>query len=139
MIKISKTTNKDVKEFDDQEWDKADLVHYGKIGDWRKRKIVLKAEENERIVGSLKMVIVAGVAKVETIIVVEGKRGEGIGHQLMTEAEKTAKKRNCHKIYLSTGKGWDSIPFYESLGYKKIAELPKHYLKRDFIEFYKLI
>ena len=37
------------------------------------------------------------------------------------------RKLKIHKIFLSTGKNWESVKFYEYLGYKVAAIFPNHY------------
>jgi hypothetical protein len=57
----------------------------------------------------------------------------------MERAEEFGRKLNAHKIHLITGSSWDSVKFYEALGYKKVAILPKHHFKQDFTVYEKLI
>lgn len=45
----------------------------------------------------------------------------------------------AHKICLFTGKSWSARKFYEKLGYKKTADLPKHYFKVDFVIYSKIL
>ena len=143
MMKIEKTSYKDIKDFNKEEWRDADREHYGKDLDWDKewkvRKIILKAVDDGKLVGALKLQIECGVAKIDTIIVTKAKRNIGIGKQLMLAAENAVKKRGCHKIWLETGKGWSAISLYESMGYEKVADLPKHYFKKNFILLSKFI
>lgn len=55
----------------------------------------------------------------------------------MEEVERIAKRHNAHKLYLQTGKDWESVPFYESLGYKITGELLNHYFHQTFVELTK--
>jgi ribosomal protein S18 acetylase RimI-like enzyme len=139
MIQISKTTNKDIKEFNDKEWAKADMEHYGKKVSWRPKKFILKATENGKIVGTIEFQIRAGVTSIELLIVAKNEREQGVGKKLMQETEKIARKKGSHKIYLITGKDWEAVRFYKALGYQETGELLRHSIKRDFIEFCKFI
>ena len=76
---------------------------------------------------------------VKNIIVAEDKRGQGIGQKLMEQIEKFGKKLGAHKIYLQTGADWKERKFYDKLGFKKTADLPKHHFKRDFVIYSKFI
>ncbi|MDQ7917797.1 GNAT family N-acetyltransferase [Mesonia sp. MT50] len=67
----------------------------------------------------------------KTFVVKQENRNEGIGRQLMLEAEKEAKKRNCRYLSLDTF-SFQSPLFYEKLGFKKIGtetDFPKGYEK----------
>ncbi|MDP2671298.1 MAG: GNAT family N-acetyltransferase [bacterium] len=139
MVKVTPTTEKEVEEFNLREWAKVDQEKYGQDVEWREKYVVLKAEENGEIAGSLKMKIEAGVADLQVVIVAEGKRGKGVGRALMEEAEKIAKEEGCHNIDLVTGKHWSAVKFYQSLGYKLTAQIPYYYNKKDFVEFNKYI
>ncbi len=55
------------------------------------------------------------------------------------KAEELAKENGAHKIYLETGKDWNTIEFYEPLGYKVSAELPDHYSHVDFVQMTKFL
>jgi ribosomal protein S18 acetylase RimI-like enzyme len=57
----------------------------------------------------------------------------------MERAEAIAKQYKLHKVYLDTGKNWKAAKFYESLGYKKTGELPKHLEQQDYIEYSKFL
>ena len=55
------------------------------------------------------------------------------------KAENFGKKLGAHKVYLKTGKGWEAEKFYQKLGYKNVAILRKHHLKKDFVVYEKEI
>ena len=140
MIKIIKTTEKEIAKFNKKEWRNADMEYYGKIVNWEKKKFAFKAIENKKTVGTINGKYEVGVLHIKEIIVGKEKRNKGIGQKLMKEAENFGKKSGAHKIHLITGKYWkNNIKFYKSLGFKKTGYLPKHYLKQDFIIFEKFI
>lgn len=58
---------------------------------------------------------------------------------LVAEVEKFGKQLGAHKIFLFTMEKWEASRFYESIGNRKTGMLTKHYLKRDFIIYSKLI
>jgi len=139
MINIDKATEKEIKEFNRKEWRKADIEHYGRGIRWIGKPFIFKAKENGKIVGSVKAKYEGGVIYVKNIIVDEDRRGRGIGRKLMERVEKEGKKIGGHKIYLFTMEKWGSSKFYKGLGFRKTADLKKHFLKRDFAIYSKLI
>lgn len=139
MIKISESTNKELKEFGEKEWPIADREHYGKDVDYSNKEFIYKATEKGEIVGSIKGKFESGVLYIDYLIVAHDKKGEGIGKKLTLQSEKLGKKLGAHKVHLITGKGWEAEKFYQVLGYKQIALLPKHHFKKDFIIYEKFI
>lgn len=139
MIKVLKTTAKNIKDFNLKHWHEADIKHFGKDVDFKKKKVVLKADEDGEMIGTLTMIVEVDIATIDDIIVSTDKRNRGAGRQLMVKAEKIAKKLGCHKVRLVTGKGWAANKLYLSLGYEKVADIPNHYRHKDFIEYAKFI
>ncbi len=139
MIKVVRTSYKDIKDFSEREWRAADIEHYGKPANWRKHKFILKAIDGSTTVGVIKIKTESGVADIESIIVAMDKQGQGIGKALMLEAEKLAKKSGCHIVELVTGADWKAVKFYEALGYKKLSFIKNYYHKKDFIELVKYL
>lgn len=139
MIKIIKTDKKSVKNFNEKAWHKVDFEHYGKRVDWVEKKFRFKALDDGRLVGTISGKFESGVLYVGALIVDEKERGGGIGKILTERAEEYGRKLGAHKVYLTTGKGWKSCKFYESLGYKKEADFPNHYFGKDFIVYSKFL
>ncbi len=134
QIKTYKSKTPEVEAFNKKEWEKADKEHYKTATNWKKDKYRLVAYSSDKeILGTLGLEILGGVAYVSTLIVSSLHRQEGVGTHLMNKAENTAKKHNCHKIYLETGKGWDSEKFYKKLGYEITGSLDNHYFNTDYI------
>lgn len=138
-IKINKTTEKEIKRFIKREWRSMDIEHYGRRVNWQEKNIVFKATENKKIIGIILAKYEAGVIYLRNIIVDKNKRSQGIGKMLMEKVERVGKRLGAHKIFLYTGTGWASEKFYRSLGYRKTADLPKHYFKRHFALYSKFI
>jgi GNAT superfamily N-acetyltransferase len=139
MVKISKSSSREVKEFAKREWAKANIEHYGKQVDYNQKDFVFKATEDGNIVGSVKGRHEAGVVYIDYLIVAADKKGRGIGRQLMEKTESWGKNLGAGKVHLITGKSWSAVKFYEALGYKQIAVLPKHHFKEDFLVYEKFI
>jgi predicted N-acetyltransferase YhbS len=141
MLKISKVTKKnltEVKQFETKEWHKLDKEHYGAPqGEYMDKNFRFVATENGKIVGTISGECELGMIFIAVLIVAQKRYGQGIGQKLLDKAKKFGKRLGCHKIYLFTGKNWKANRFYKTLGFKKIAELPKHYLKHDFYIYEK--
>lgn len=139
MVKIDKAYKKEIDKFSVKGWHGVDIEHYGKRVNWKLKNFLFKAVENGEIVGIISGKHESGVLYIDEIIVAATQRGKGIGKALMQSAEEFGKKEGAHKAHLITGKDWNSVRFYISLGFSKIAELPNHHFKRDFVIFEKFI
>lgn len=135
----SETKTKEMLDFSEKEWAIADTEHFGKSGRWEEKHIYISAVDGDKVVGMLHYLLSAGVMEIVTLIVSHDRRKQGVGASLIQEAERIAKEKGAHKLYLITGKGWDSNEFYQKLGFAQISELKNHFLKKDFIEFSKFI
>jgi ribosomal protein S18 acetylase RimI-like enzyme len=139
MIKISKASKKEVKEWGEPEWKKADIEHFGKHFKWDKKKFSFKAVEDGKIVGTIKGDYKGKILYIGTIITAKSARGRGIGTLLVKKAEEFGKKLGAHKTWLITGKGWSENTFYQKLGFRIIGELPDFYFHKDFVIYTKEI
>ena len=62
-------------------------------------------------------------AQIEGIRVASETRGTGVGHELMQEAIRRARKRGCGMVQLTTNKSRErAVEFYESLGFEPTHE-----------------
>ena len=138
-LNIVKRRTPSIARFNKKEWRNADTEHYGRPQDFSETQFRIVAREKNGIIGSLKLRIKLGVCEVQSIIVGKKLRGTGVGSALMEKAEQIARKRGIHKLWLETGKGWAAEKFYRKLGYRKNTVLPKHYAKRDFILYEKML
>lgn len=137
MITIVELNEKDfllLKEFDSQEWYSADKEHYGdqKL-DFTKYKFAFVVHDGEKIIGYISLIFDLGVLYMESLIVSEKYRNQGIATKLVVQAEEKGKSLGAHKIRLETGGDWKAKDFYEKLGYQVRAHLPNYYAKRDFV------
>ena len=139
MIKISRSTDKELKEFGEKEWPIADREHYEKDVDYKNREFIYKAARDGKIVGSIKGKFEAGILYIDYLIVAHNEKGKGIGKALTQKSEEFGKRFSAHKVHLITGRGWGAEKFYQALGYKQVAILPKHHFKKDFVIYEKFI
>ena len=75
--------------------------------------------------------------EIEYLFVKEGLRGQGIGSQLLQQAESEAKKRNCRFAFVNTYQ-FQAPAFYQKYGYKEVFVLKdypysgqRHYYQKD--------
>lgn len=60
--------------------------------------------------------------EIEYLFVKEDLRGQGIGSQLLQQAESEAKKRNCRYAFVNTYQ-FQAPAFYQKYGYKEVFTL----------------
>ena len=75
--------------------------------------------------------------EIEYLFVKEDLRGQGIGSQLLQQAESEAKKRNCSYVFVNTYQ-FQAPAFYQKHGYKEVFTLKdypctgqRHYYQKD--------
>ena len=75
--------------------------------------------------------------EIEYLFVKEDLRGQGIGSQLLQQAESEAKKRNCRFAFVNTYQ-FQAPAFYQKQDYKKVFTLKdypytgqRHYYQKD--------
>ena len=75
--------------------------------------------------------------EIEYLFVKEDIRGQGIGSQLLHQAESEAKKRNCRFAFVNTYQ-FQAPVFYQKQGYKEVFILKdypytgqRHYYQKD--------
>jgi N-acetylglutamate synthase-like GNAT family acetyltransferase len=132
-LRFLKKQSSRLKDFLKREWHTQDILLYDKDPGWKVDNHTFILEEKNDIIAALSMKTEAGVTYIGNIIVSPLFRGKGIGKKLMQTAEAKARELDSHKIFLYTGKKWDSLPFYESLGYTVLTTLTNHYLHQDFV------
>lgn len=142
QIKQLKRSTKSFTKFMLTEWKKIHKQHYGEELDysyWHTQHIYFKAQQGKKTVGGLIGEFMAGVLYVSELIVDTNLRGQGIGESLLKKAEDWAKKHRGHEVHLVTGKDWQANKFYLKMGYKKIADLLRHYSQADFVVLTKFL
>ena len=101
-------------------------------------KVILVAEWEGMLVGSVRFWVVAGVCVIRLLSVKPCSQGRGIGKALMREIERLA--TDTHKLYVCTMlRTSRNITLFLSLGYRPEAVLPDHYHHTDFICFSKYL
>jgi GNAT superfamily N-acetyltransferase len=109
-IKQVKRVNKKIKDFEKEEWYKADIEHYGEARPYSKEKYKFVSEDlKDNITGVLDFIVEGNVGYIENLLVGEEYRGQGIGKSLVLFVEKFAKEQGCTKIWLDTEEGWGAV------------------------------
>ena len=86
---------------------------------------LLVAERDGRVVGTLQLSIIPGLARrgamrgqLEAVRVEEGQRGQGVGEAMVRWAVQESRRRGCAVVQLTTDKSrTDAHRFYERLGF----------------------
>ena len=91
------------------------------ISDYRPL-VALITDAGNTVIGGLWGRTAFGWLVTEMLFVPEGLRGQGIGSQLMAQAEREALVRGCHSAWLDTF-AFQARGFYERLGYRRFGEL----------------
>lgn len=102
--------------------------------------IVLVAEVDDLIVGTISGIKQDMSMKVESFAVDPQYQRRGIGMQLLEELENIARIHRCHKIFLFTA--WsmmDAAQLYITLGYEKEGYLRKQFYGEDLVLFGKCL
>jgi GNAT superfamily N-acetyltransferase len=86
--------------------------------------IVLR-DDSGAVMGGLWGVSVAGWLYVDLLVVPEAFRGQGLGSQLIREAENIARKRGCTGLWLHTGT-FQAPGFYEKQGFTAFGTIPDY-------------
>lgn len=99
-------------------------------------KVILVAEWDGTLAGSVRFWTVAGVCVIRLLSVNPAYHRRGIGKALMQEIERLAV--DAHKFYVCTMlRTPRNIGLFLGLGYRPEAVLPDHFHRTDFICFAK--
>ncbi len=94
-------------------------------------------EDNGELMAGLVAETFGNWLEIEYLFVKEDLRGQGIGSQLLQQAESEAKKRNCRFAFVNTFQ-FQAPDFYQKHGYKEVFTLKdypydgqRHYYQKD--------
>jgi len=86
---------------------------------------LIVGEDNDNIVATYQLTFIAGLslrasrrAQIESVRVSGGRRGQGLGHAMLADAEARARAAGCNLMQLTMNKTrQQSHKFYEQLGF----------------------
>ncbi|WP_373075883.1 GNAT family N-acetyltransferase [Streptococcus infantis] len=94
-------------------------------------------DEHGKIMAGLVAETFGNWLEIEYLFVKEDLRGQGIGSQLLHQAESEAKKRNCRFAFVNTYQ-FQAPGFYQKQGYNEVFTLKdypyigqRHYYQKD--------
>ncbi len=95
---------------------------------------LLKNPETGLVVGGLVAQSRWGSFQIDMIVVPDEARGQGLGSQLLSLAEKEARRRGCHHMWLDTY-AFQARAFYKRLGFEVFGQLdgPEPFYPRYFM------
>lgn len=89
--------------------------------------VLLHHPESGAVIGGLWGSCIVGWLYIDLLVVPEDFRGNGLGTELVRQAERIARKRGCIGIWLYTA-SFQAPMFYEKLGFQKfgtVADYPR--------------
>lgn len=98
--------------------------------------IALRDPETGEVVGGLWGSSVVGWLYVDLLVIPEGFRGQGLGSELLRQAEAIARKRGCIGMWLHTAT-FQAPGFYEKLGFEAFGTIPDYPLGYGTIYYSK--
>ena len=94
-------------------------------------------DEHGRLLAGLVAETFGNWLEIEYLFVKEELRGQGIGSQLLQQAESEAKKRNCRFAFVNTYQ-FQAPAFYQKHGYKEVFTMKnypytgqRHYYQKE--------
>jgi len=129
-IKIKEVKKEDTENFANEQW----AINDKKFSFLPPKKTFYFASySGGEIIGYAQTEIRGGIAETRSLLVKNNLQGEGIGTRLLSYVENWAKTENCVKSVIKTSSAWPkTVRFYEKMGYKKDAVLPKYYYGVDW-------
>lgn len=70
-----------------------------------------------------------GVFEVKNLAVRPDLQRQGLGREMLTEAEARARQAGGHTLHLGTGDSPLTLPFYEACGYQTVGRIPEFFTK----------
>lgn len=133
--RLAKEETQQVRRFLAREWPAADRAIFGEDCDWTSRPVVVEARTGDEIVGAVLGEVIAGIARLHDLLVVEDCRDKGIGGRLVEAFCDRAAALGAARCYLRCPATERHRRFYERLGFTQVARLPRYYHDHDFLEY----
>ena len=98
------------------------VFNVSRVGPVSMEPLSLVAIDGGELIGGILGEIGLSWLHVETLWVVETRRGAGVGRSLLASAEAEARRRGCRGAFLDTF-DWQAEPFYRKQGYDVFGRL----------------
>jgi GNAT superfamily N-acetyltransferase len=134
-LRLGKEESGEVRRFLAREWPPVDRAIFGEGCDWTRRPVVIEARTGERLVGVAVGEVIAGMARLHDLLVVQSSRGQGVGGRLVEAFCGRAAVLGAARCYLRCPATEPHRRFYERLGFVQVARLPRYYHHHDFLEY----
>jgi len=131
---VAKTESNEVRRFLATEWRRADQRLFGAAPDWTSHPLVIEAHFGSTLTGIALGEVIAGIARLNDVLVAEERQGVGIGGQLVERFCARAATLGAARCYLRCPATDSHRRFYERHGFALVARLPRYYHDHDFLE-----
>ena len=121
--------------FMDREWKAVDRALFGTQVTWTSRPVVVEARAGTTLVGVASGEVVAGMVRLHDLLVAERSRGKGLGAALVEAFCAEAAGLGAERCFLRCPATDRHRRFYERLGFKLVAQIPRYYHNLDFLEY----
>ncbi len=126
---------REVRRFLAREWPIADQAIFGRDCDWTSRPVSVEAHAGQELVGVALGEVIAGMARLHDLLVVERYRDRGVGGRLVEAFCARAAALGAARCYLRCPATERHRRFYQRLGFVQVARLPRYYHHHDFLEY----
>jgi GNAT superfamily N-acetyltransferase len=133
--RVVEAEHPEVREFLAAQWPLADRRLFGTVLDWTSRPVVVEARAGPALVGVALGEAVAGMARLHDLLVVEARRGQGVGGRLVELFCRRAAELGAARCFLRCPDTAGHRRFYERHGFVLVARLPRYYHGHDFLEY----
>ena len=121
--------------FMDREWKAVDRALFGTPVTWASRPVVVEARAGAALVGVASGEVVAGMVRLHDLLVAEHSRRKGLGAALVEAFCAQAAGLGAERCFLRCPATDQHRRFYERLGFKLVAQIPRYYHGLDFLEY----
>jgi GNAT superfamily N-acetyltransferase len=132
---VPRTESNQVRRFLATEWRRADQRLFGAAPDWTSHPLVVEAHLGSTLIGVALGEVIAGIARLNDVLVAEERQGAGIGGQLVERFCARAATLGAGRCYLRCPDTSQHRRFYERHAFVPVARLPRYYHGRDFLEY----
>lgn len=128
-----------VRRFMEREWQRADRRLFGCEVSWTSHQVVVEAYQGRQLVGVAAGEVVAGMARLNDLIVLEERQGQGVGGNLAERFCQRAAELGARRCFLRCPDTERHRRFYERHGFAAVAVLPGYYHGLDFVEYVRVL